>query len=121
MDQGCRLACAALMVSSAFLVAGCQTASSDEPSASSASAVYSRYSCADGSDVEAWYLTPGSARLLHKGGTIDLASAISASGARYVGGGWEWWTKGGREGRLSPLAPDETIASASGVNCMAER
>lgn len=45
--------------------------------------------------------------------------AVSASGARYVGGGWEWWTKGATEGTLSPLKPGEDIASAAGAICTA--
>jgi membrane-bound inhibitor of C-type lysozyme len=48
-----------------------------------------------------------------------MVAAASASGARYVGGGWEWWTKGLTEGTLSPLEPGESIASAPGLVCTA--
>lgn len=78
------------------------------------------YHCPDGSVVEAWYPTTGTARLHYQGRSIDMTSAVSASGARYVGGGWEWWTKGMTEGMLSPLAKGESIASVRGVTCFAQ-
>lgn len=77
------------------------------------------YRCADGSIVEASYPTTDTARILYDGGVIDMTIAVSASGARYVGGGWEWWTKGTTEGTLSALAPGEEIASAPGISCAA--
>lgn len=78
------------------------------------------YTCADGSVVEAAYPTTDAARLIYKGQPIDMSIAISASGARYVGGGWQWWTKGMTQGWLAPLAPGETIASAQGMSCTAK-
>lgn len=80
----------------------------------------SRYSCADGSVVEATYPTTDTARILYKGQSIEMKLVISASGARYTGGGWQWWTKGLTEGSLAPLAPDEDIASSSSTICTAE-
>lgn len=76
-----------------------------------------RYTCEDRTTVDAHYPTVDTARLRHSGRTIELTRAISASGARYVGDGWEWWTKGMTEGRLTRLRPGEDIASADGVAC----
>lgn len=43
------------------------------------------------------------ATIKYKGRNYDMRIAVSASGARYVGGALEWWTKGsgaGSEGTL---------------------
>ena len=103
-------------------VAGCQKSSDrgvGTDTVGVAGAPKTTYACTDGSTVEAWYPTTDSARILHKGDTVELTVAISASGARYVGGGWQWWTKGMTEGTLSPLAAGEDIASSPGVTCTA--
>lgn len=78
------------------------------------------YACPDGSTVEARYPTPDRAEIIHDGQEINMVIAVSASGARYVGEGWQWWTKGMTEGTLTPLAPGEEIASAEGMLCTAE-
>lgn len=77
------------------------------------------YHCPDGSLIEAWYPTTDTARIDYRGRSIDMTSVVSASGARYVGGGWQWWTKGMTEGMLSPLAEGESIAAAKGITCTA--
>jgi membrane-bound inhibitor of C-type lysozyme len=78
-----------------------------------------RYVCPDGSTVEARYPTTETAQITFEGRTIAMRIALSADGARYVGGGWQWWAKGMTEGTLAPLAPGEEIASAPGVLCTA--
>lgn len=78
-----------------------------------------RYTCADGSTVEARYPTTDTAQIVVAGKTVEMKSAMSASGARYVGGGWQWWTKGMTEGSLAPLKPGEETASAAGTTCTA--
>ncbi len=60
--------------------------------------------------IEAWYPTTNTARIIYQGKSIEMTSAVSASGVRCVGGGWQWWTKGMSDGMLSPLAVDESIA-----------
>jgi membrane-bound inhibitor of C-type lysozyme len=76
------------------------------------------YRCDDGRRVWAAY-TGEQATLKIAGRTYHLATAMSASGARYVGDGLQWWTKGLGEGRLSVLKPGETVAAAPGVECVA--
>ena len=80
-------------------------------------ALATRYLCPDGSSIEATYPSADSAVLNYTGETLNLRLAESASGSRYVGDGWEWWTKGQTEGTLSPLQPGEEIATEPGVIC----
>jgi membrane-bound inhibitor of C-type lysozyme len=97
-----------------------ETAESKAPKADAAATPATelvRYSCADGSTVEARYPTPETAQIVTAGKTVDMTIAQSASGARYVGGGWQWWTKGMTDGMLAPLKPGEDIASAAGTTC----
>lgn len=97
-----------------------ETAESKAPKADAAATPATelvRYSCADGSTVEARYPTPETAQIATAGKTVDMTIAQSASGARYVGGGWQWWTKGMTDGMLAPLKPGEDIASAAGTTC----
>lgn len=75
------------------------------------------YLCDDGASVEATYPTQDTARIVYNGQIINMTIARSASGARYTGDGWEWWSKGGDEAYLAPLAAGETIASDKGITC----
>ncbi len=99
-----------------------ETAQSTTPKADEAAAPTAglvRYSCADGSTVEARYPTPDTAQIVTNGQTVEMKIATSGSGARYVGGGWQWWTKGMTDGMLAPLKPGEETASAAGTSCTA--
>ena len=78
-----------------------------------------KFNCTDGSVVEAWYPTPKTARIRLHGEIISMNSVVSASGTRYVGGGWQWWTKGMLQGWLARLGESENIASAGGLACTA--
>lgn len=86
------------------------------PSAALESAAYQ---CTDGSTVTARY--EDNAALLSTGGkTLTLQGAVSASGARYVGQGRQWWTvtRGGVEqATLATLKPGETYAQDTGLTC----
>lgn len=77
------------------------------------------YRCADGRQVAAIYPDHDTAVLTFDGSRHVLHVALSASGARYVGEGWQWWTRGMHEGSLAPLRAGETIASATGSDCAA--
>ncbi len=52
-----------------------------------------RYACDRGSRVQATY-TGQHARVILNGRALEMDTARSGSGARYVGGGYTWWTKG---------------------------
>lgn len=77
------------------------------------------YVCSDGSRVQVLYPTSDLAMLMYKGEMIAMRVAVWGSGARYRGGGWQWWTKASQDGALSPLAAGEEVASAPGVDCRA--
>lgn len=52
------------------------------------------YECRDGSRISARYPDTDTAVVRYDDDTLPMQIALSASGARYVGAGYEWWTKG---------------------------
>lgn len=91
---------------STVLISACSSAppvhGNVETPAVEASAVHN-YRCESGQSIVATYPSTDSATIHYKGSSYDMKIAVSASGARYVGGGLEWWTKGsdaGSEGIL---------------------
>lgn len=73
------------------------------PGAERSALVEHDYRCESGETIAAAYPTTDSATVQYQGGTYNMQIVISASGARYVGGGLVWWTKGsgsGSEGTL---------------------
>lgn len=102
----------------ALALAGC---SKGEPAPLAESAptapAWTIYVCEDGRIVQALYPDSRTARVRVPGGEHVLTVARSGSGARYVGEGLQWWTKGD-EGMLAPLASGEDIAAAPGVACV---
>lgn len=95
----------------AFLAAlglcACRTAASEPASV---------LHCENGDVVEVGYAAD-MAVVRYKGRRYVMHTAISGSGARYVGGGMQWWTKGFDEGTIAPLKPGEQVASAEPVVC----
>lgn len=77
------------------------------------------YDCADGQVIEAGYPTTDTAVIKTAEHSYDLTIARSASGARYVGYGLQWWTKGMTDAQFAKLKPGEDIASDPGVACKA--
>jgi membrane-bound inhibitor of C-type lysozyme len=104
---------------SAVLLLTLEACAGTDHSPAQAAPAWTSYTCADGRIVEATYPDSDTALIRIKGETHTLRVAISASGARYVGDGWQWWTKGMHDGMLAPLAADEGIASATSVDCHA--
>lgn len=51
------------------------------------------YSCVQGTKVEAQYVGQ-KAWVVINGKRLLMQTTRSASGARYIGGGYTWWTKG---------------------------
>lgn len=79
--------------------------------ATSATALVHSYHCKSGEKIAASYPTTDSATVQYKGINYPLHIAASGSGARYVGGNLEWWTKGsgrGSEGTLFRHKADGT-------------
>lgn len=96
------------IVTSFLLVSGCAGSAQNQVdaqapvAASSASSAY-KYRCVSGETIAATYTSTDSATVRYKDDNYNMHIAVSGSGARYVGGGLEWWTKGagpGSEGTL---------------------
>lgn len=100
-------------------LAACQprTAAPKAEAPAPAAATTTTYMCLDGRKVTAAYPDSDTARLGLDGRDATLKIARSASGARYVGEGLQWWTRGMAEATLTSLAPGEDVASAEGVYC----
>lgn len=61
------------------------------------------YRCNSGHIVKASYHSGTTVVVAYEGRVREMIIAVSGSGARYAGGGLEWWTKGsgpGSEGTL---------------------
>lgn len=93
-------------LASILLISACSSApplhGNVETPAVAASAVHN-YRCVSGQSIAATYPSTDSATINYKSSSYDMKIAVSASGARYVGGGLEWWAKGsgaGSEGTL---------------------
>jgi membrane-bound inhibitor of C-type lysozyme len=76
------------------------------------------YRCDNGATVRAAYPDAHSALIDYQGRTWTLRLARSASGARYVTDGLQWWTSSAMLGAVSTLGPGETFASSPGVQCI---
>ncbi|WP_193222202.1 MliC family protein [Alkalilimnicola sp. S0819] len=67
------------------------------------------YRCDSGARITARYPATDSAEIRYQGESHVMRIAVSGSGARYLGGGWVWWTKGsgpGSQGTLFRQRPD---------------
>ncbi|UZE96705.1 MliC family protein [Alkalimarinus alittae] len=70
-----------------------------------------RFQCESGAAIVATYTSDDAVTVQYKGSDYPMKIAVSASGARYVGGELEWWTKGSgpqSEGALFRHRPDGT-------------
>ena len=76
-----------------------------------------RLICADGREVRAVFVDPETLTLHIGDDTVEMRAAEAASGARYVGDGWQWWARGLQQAELAPLKTGETVASARGTAC----
>lgn len=107
---------APLLFTAILLVAACANAPSeqadDRASAATPPAFSGQsYHCESGEVIVASFPSTDSAKVQYKGNSYTLRIAVSGSGARYVGDGLEWWTKGtgaGAEGALFRHMADGT-------------
>ena len=106
----------ATVLASALFAAGCapddraavETGSASEPQTYP---IKQNYNCESGQVVKVSYSSVDTATVQYQGKTREMRVAVSGSGARYVGNGMEWWTKGsgpGSEGTLFRHQPDAT-------------
>jgi membrane-bound inhibitor of C-type lysozyme len=99
----------ALVLILALSLAAC-TRTDTAPAPETAPVQYATYRCDSGRTVEAAYPATGEAIVRYEGRELDMASVEAASGARYAGGGYVWWTRGtgpGAEGSLYREAQGE--------------
>lgn len=98
-----------LTFASILLTAGCVSVPQESVAAQSPTA--HSYVCQSGETIAATYPSTDTATIRYKGNTYNMQIAVSASGARYVGGELQWWTKGsgaGSEGTLFRHLADGT-------------
>lgn len=110
---------AALALGAAMAAAGCSAAAAPGP-APVADGAWITYRCESGREVAASYPVDSMAFVRYGGVTREMSVASSASGARYTGDGYEWWTRGtgpGSTGRLSRFRGEETTASQPLESC----
>ena len=74
--------------------------------------------CENGETVEVGY-AGDLALVTYKNRTHRMRTALSGSGARYVGEGLEWWTRGFEEGTIAPVREGEEAASGERITCRA--
>ena len=111
------LAAAAVMAGLGLAACSKPAEQAQAPAKAAPAAPVITYACDDGRTVRASYPDTDTAVVEIDGKRRTLKIAILASGARYTGDGYQWWTKGMTQGQLSPLAAGEDIATAPGVNC----
>lgn len=82
------------------------------------------YQCSGGGTIQASYPSTSTAVVTYDGRTYHMNIAISASGARYVGEGLVWWTKGtgpGAEGTLYRHGPGDTMDAVLEICAQTDR
>lgn len=122
-----RLTSACALVSSLALVSACTEEAaappevvSPSPAPTTPAAPPVSYACESGQSIAVVYPDVSTAQLSYKGQTYALRTAQSASGARFVGSGVEWWiaSRGDTErATLSRLEPDEDIGTVVLERC----
>jgi membrane-bound inhibitor of C-type lysozyme len=77
------------------------------------------FTCDDGTILVVTYPDSKTAWLTIDNHRMKLWAARSADGARYIGHGWQWWSKGTQNGQLAKLPPGKTMAPDPGQACHA--
>jgi len=97
-------------------IAGCgKPAHKVEPVSQSAPPVAMHlYQCESMRTVRVSYPTEHTATLEYEGQVLQMQIAVSASGARYAGGGLEWWSKGSGLGSKGSLFRHESEDDSTG-------
>ncbi len=74
------------------------------------------YVCDDNSNVNTQILNADRIAVSFDGKVIPMTREVSASGARYIGEGYQWWTKG-YDATLTKLDAGKAYAEPKGVKC----
>lgn len=89
-----------------FFLAGCGQPSTDGAASTKQSSDVSlsfKYQCESGQTIMVSYPTDSTAVVDYDDRSLQMKIAVSGSGARYVGNGLEWWTKGTGKGASGTL------------------
>ncbi len=104
-----------IIIALAVIAAGCQ---SSEPKQDTSAGIGDvgvgplSYQCLSGGEIVASYPSDSTAVVEYDDQTFQMTIAISASGARYVGDGFVWWTKGSGAGSDGTLYHDDPEGAA---------
>ncbi|RVV98544.1 hypothetical protein EKE94_06405 [Mesobaculum littorinae] len=94
----CALSCIAPLTTTASLAAtGDLALSLSLPQDDRTTVIPADYDCDQGPDLSVRYINAGAnslALIPVEGAELVFVQTLSASGARYVSGVWEWWSKG---------------------------
>ncbi|MDO5756197.1 MAG: MliC family protein [Rhodobacterales bacterium] len=109
---------AGAMITGAVAIAGTQASSSSSLSLAlelgpQDRVMSVRYSCTDGTEFDVQYVNARSnnlAILRLNGEDLIFVNVISGSGARYVSGAREWWTKGTEGSLRNEISGAEAVA-----------
>lgn len=95
-----------LFLTTAVIFSACSDTLSDKQTTQQQPTQISKarqYQCESGQTIVATYPSTDSASVQYQGKSYQMKITISASGARYVGSGLEWWTKGSGKGAQGSL------------------
>lgn len=97
-------------------IAGCGTPVHEAERANQASstAAVHLYECESNRTVQVSYPSEYTAIVEYEGKVLQMIVAVSASGARYVGGGLEWWSKGSGVGSKGSIFRHESVDNSTG-------
>lgn len=74
------------------------------------------YVCANNQNVNTQVLNSDRLAVSFDGKVVPMTRAVSASGTRYIGEGWQWWVKG-YDATLTKLEDGKSYAEPKGVTC----
>lgn len=103
-----------MVLGAGLLIAGCDSADSlsSIPGNGKTQTTDTRYDCGSGGKIAVTYLNndPNAVAIVETADKqkIMMVNVVAASGARYVGGTWEWWSKN-ESGTLSNLQTQNTM------------
>lgn len=111
---------AASIVSTAILTACSEKPAEPVPSAAPVETTIS-FRCESGATVTVKQHSASSIAVTYQGKTQEMQSAIAASGSRYLGGDWVWWSKGSGSGAEATLYRAENGETGESIEVCAQQ
>ncbi|CAM3831941.1 MliC family protein [Rheinheimera salexigens] len=94
------------LLAATLLMSGCDNATQDKVAVQTpevAPSAMVHYQCESGEQIAATYNSTDTAQVQYQGKKHHMQIDVSGSGSRYVGGGFEWWTKTTSQGAEGTL------------------